>query len=208
MRGITRLLRRKRPEPKTVTVVSGLPRSGTSMLMKMLEAGGMQVLSDGIREADVDNPRGYYEFERVKQLDKGDHGWLNEAEGKVVKVIAALLEHLPAGYSYRVVFVHRRMSEILASQRKMLMHRGESQQRVGDEEMASLFQKHLKKVMSWLQAQENFRVLEVDFNRLVENPRPHLQEIVRFLGDSLDVEAMAEVVDVTLYRNRSSMTCQ
>ena len=92
MKRITRLLRRKRPEPRTVTVVSGLPRSGTSMLMKMLEAGGMQVLIDGIREADVDNPRGYYEFERVKQLDKGDHGWLNEAVGKVVKVIAALLE--------------------------------------------------------------------------------------------------------------------
>lgn len=208
MRGITRLLRRKRPKPKTVTVVSGLPRSGTSMLMKMLEAGGMQVLIDGIREADVDNPRGYYEFERVKQLDKGDHGWLNEAEGKVVKVIAALLEHLPAGYSYRVIFVHRRMSEILASQRKMLMHRGEPQERVGDEEMAGLFQKHLKKVMSWLQAQENFCMLEVDFNRLVENPRPHVQEIGRFLGDSLDVEAMAEVVDVTLYRNRSRISCQ
>lgn len=208
MRRITRLLRRKRPEPKTVTVVSGLPRSGTSMLMKMLEAGGMQVLIDGIREADVDNPRGYYEFERVKQLDKGDHGWLKEAEGKAVKVIAALLEHLPAGYSYRVVFVHRRMDEILASQRKMLMHRGEQQERVGDEEMASLFQKHVRKVMSWLQAQENFCVLEVDYHRLVENPRLHLQEIGRFLGDWLDVEKMAQVVDSTLYRNRSRLACQ
>ena len=119
-------------------------------------------------------------------------------------MIAALLEHLPAGYSYRVVFVHRRMSEILASQRKMLEHRGESQDRVGDGEMASLFQKHLKKVMSWLQAQENFSVLEVDYHRLVENPRPHLLEIGRFLGDSVDVEKMAEVVDPTLYRNRGN----
>ena len=198
------LLGPRKSEPKTVTIVSGLPRSGTSMLMKMLEAGGMAVLTDGIRELDVDNPKGYYEFERVKRLDKGDHGWLDEAEGKAVKVIAALLEHLPAGYSYRVVFVHRRMNEILASQRKMLKHRGEPQEPVGDEKMASLFQKHLKKVTSWLQAQENFAVLEVDYNRLVKDPRLHLPEISRFLGDTLDVETMAQVVDPILYRNRNN----
>ena len=109
---------------KTITVVSGLPRSGTSLMMKMLEAGGMPVLTDGIRHADADNPKGYYEFERVKALPKGDTAWVAEAQGKAVKVIAALLEYLPSTYHYKVIFMHRRMGGgILASQRKMLVRR-------------------------------------------------------------------------------------
>ncbi len=114
---------RNRPaKAEIITVVSGLPRSGTSMMMKMIEAGGIPPLTDNIRTADKDNPKGYYEFERVKKLDKGDTDWVSDAAGKSIKVISALLKHLPPNYEYRIVFVRRNMPEILASQRKMLIH--------------------------------------------------------------------------------------
>jgi hypothetical protein len=124
--------------PPIITIVSGLPRSGTSMMMKMIEAGGIPPLTDAIRAADEDNPKGYYEFERVKQMDKGDVAWVADAPGKSVKVISALLKHLPPGYDYRVIFVQRNMAEILASQRKMLTHRGEDANKMDDEKMADL----------------------------------------------------------------------
>ncbi len=188
--------------PHTVVIVSGLPRSGTSMMMKMLEAGGLPLLSDGLRTADTDNPEGYYEFERVKQLDKGDVAWLAEAEGKVVKVISALLEHLPSGYQYRVVFMNRRMEEVLASQRKMLAHRGEPSD-ISDEKLAELLDKHLRKVKGWLAAQPNFRLLEVDYNAMLADPRPFAAQVNRFLGGVLDEAAMAGMVNPALYRNRA-----
>ena len=129
-----------------VTIVSGLPRSGTSMMMKMLEAGGLPPLTDNLRTADEDNPKGYYEFERVKQLPKGDVAWLPDAQGKVVKVIAALLPSLPGGYHYRVIFMQRAMPEVLASQRQMLIRRGEDPNKIPDDVIAKLFEKHLKQV--------------------------------------------------------------
>ncbi|HXG31249.1 MAG TPA: sulfotransferase domain-containing protein [Thermodesulfobacteriota bacterium] len=185
-----------------ITVVSGLPRSGTSMMMKMLEAGGLPVLTDNVREADPDNPKGYYEFERVKKLDKGDQEWLEEAQGKAVKIISELLKYLPPRYRYRVIFINRKMEEILASHRKMLKNRGVFEDEIPDEEMARLFNIHLKKVGDWLEAQPNISVLYVDYNELLAEPTPQLREINRFLGNKLDVEKMAEVVDPTLYRNR------
>ncbi len=198
-----KLLSKLRKTPEPIVVVSGLPRSGTSMMMKMLEAGGLPILTDQIRTADVDNPKGYYEFERVKQLDKGDHAWLPEAQGKAVKVISALLEHLPPDYTYRVIFVERRIEEVLASQKKMLMRRGEPTDRVSDEEMARLFAKHVQKVKVWLSAQPNFAVLYVDYNRMLADPWPYVRQVNQFLGNKLDEGAMAAVVDPELYRNRA-----
>lgn len=189
--------------PPAITVVSGLPRSGTSMMMKMLEAGGMTILTDQQRGADVDNPKGYYEFERVKQLDKGDTAWLPEAQGKVVKVISALLGYLPAGYTYKVIFMNRQIEEVLASQKKMLERRGEPTDRVSDEELARLFDKHLEKVRAWLQEQPNVAVLDVDYNQMLADPRPWAPRINRFLGNILDEAAMLAVVDPQLYRNRA-----
>ncbi len=185
-----------------ITVVSGLPRSGTSMMMKMLEAGGIPPVTDEIREADEDNPKGYYEFERVKQMDQGDTAWVAGAQGKVVKVISALLKHLPADYSYRVVFVRRNMPEILASQRKMLIRRGEDPDKMDDKQMAMLFDKHLKQIEEWLNAQPNFRVLYVHYSDVLADPMPHIAQINEFLGGKLDPQAMASVVDRNLYRNR------
>jgi hypothetical protein len=172
------------------------------MMMQMLQAGGLAVLTDNLRQADADNPQGYYEFERVKVLPKGDSGWLAEAEGKAVKVISALLEHLPPGYDYRVIFMHRQMAEIMASQRRMLAHRGESPGEMGDEQLTRLFEKHLRKVRAWLLAQPNIALLEVDYNRLLETPGPYLRQINEFLGGTLDVAKMAAVVDPGLYRSR------
>ncbi len=189
---------------KTITIVSGLPRSGTSMMMQMLEAGGMAILTDGLREADADNPRGYYEFERLKQLPKGDHAWLEEAQGKAVKLIAALLEHLPPDHRYKVIFMRRRMAEILASQKRMLVRRGEDPDKTDDEELARLFEKHLRKVEAWLAAQPHVDVLDVDYNAVLADPAPHVRRINAFLGGFLDVAAMVAVVDARLYRNRET----
>jgi hypothetical protein len=187
---------------KTIVVVSGLPRSGTSMMMKMLEAGGLPPLTDALREADKDNPKGYYEFERVKQMDKGDTEWLPQAEGKVVKVISALLQHLPAGYDYKVIFMERHMPEILASQRKMLVHRGEDADQMDDARMGDLFAKHVANVKSWFAEQPNFDVLYVHYSDVLADPDTQARRVSAFLTNQLNPEAMAEVVDPDLYRNR------
>lgn len=194
---------RKTKTPQFITVVSGLPRSGTSMMMKALEAGGLAVVTDAQRTADEDNPKGYYEMERVKQMDKGDTAWLADAQGKVVKVISALLEHLPATYTYRVIFMQRAMPEVLASQKKMLERRGEPTDRVSDEELTRLFSKHVQKVETWLRGQPNIQVLYVDYNRMLADPLPYVRQVNQFLGGVLDEQRMAEVVDPTLYRNRA-----
>jgi hypothetical protein len=187
---------------RVVTVVSGLPRSGTSMIMKMLEAGGIPPLTDEIRTADRDNPKGYYEFERVKKLDEGDTAWLEDAKEKAVKVISALLEHLPDDYIYRVVFMRREMEEILASQRQMLIRRGEPTDSVSDEQMTQLFGKHLEQIQAWIDEKPNVEVIYVSYNEVLEDPVTQAERINQFLGNRLNVERMARVVDPKLYRQR------
>jgi LPS sulfotransferase NodH len=187
---------------QVVTIVSGLPRSGTSMMMKMLEAGGLPPVTDNIRTADEDNPKGYYEFERVKQLPKGDAAWLPDAQGKVVKVIAALLPHLPDGYRYRVVFMQRAMPEVLASQRQMLIRRGEDPNKIPDDVMATLFEKHLRQVDDWIARQTNVERLDVNYNEMLRNPQPFIDQVAAFFGNQLDKARMAAVVDPSLHRQR------
>jgi hypothetical protein len=184
-----------------ITVVSGLPRSGTSMMMRMLEAGGLEVLTDNIRTADKDNPKGYYEFERVKQLDH-DTAWLEDAKGRVVKIISQLLQELPGDCTYKVVFMHRAMDEILASQRRMLVRRGESTDKISDEQMAALFRKHLERVLDWLDQQSNFDVIHVSYNEVLAHPEEEAKRVNAFFDDELDVGGMTKVVDPTLYRQR------
>jgi hypothetical protein len=188
--------------PQDVVVVSGLPRSGTSMMMKMLEAGGMPVLVDHIRQPNTDNPRGYYEFERVKKLPQGDFAWLEDAAGKAVKIISQLVMHLPDTHTFRVIMMRRDIHEILASQTKMLEHRGETTGVLGNGQMAELFGKHLQKVYAWMDSQPNLTYLSVDYNRSLRDPLPVSQSVDEFLGHCLDVEQMASVIDPSLYRNR------
>ncbi len=193
-----------RGEP--IVVVSGLPRSGTSMMMKMLEAGGIPPVTDELRTADDDNPKGYYEFERVKQMDKGDTAWVADAQGKVVKVISALLKHLPSSHNYQVIFLRRHMSEILASQRKMLIRRGEDPDKMDDAQMAMLFERHVQGVEQWLAKQSNIEVLYLHYSDVMADPLTAVNTLGRFLGRDMDVRAMAEVVDPNLYRNRQPET--
>ncbi|HSJ58294.1 MAG TPA: sulfotransferase [Anaerolineae bacterium] len=189
-------------EDNAIVIVSGLPRSGTSMMMKMLEAGGVPVLTDYERTADEDNPKGYYEFERVKQIER-DREWLPEACGKAVKMVSALLKHLPADYYYKVIFMRREMEEILASQHQMLVRRGEDTGRTGNDKMTALFRRHVQKVEEWIAAQPNIDVLYVHYSAVVVDPGPQATRINEFLGGGLDADAMAHAVDPSLYRQRA-----
>ncbi len=196
------LKKRFQPHKQPIIIVSGLPRSGTSMMMKMLEAGGILPLTDKIRTADEDNPKGYYEFERVKKLDRGDTEWLADAQGKSVKVISQLLRHLPDNYTYKIIFMRRDMGEILISQKKMLLNRGQDPHQISDEELTALFEKHLANVTNWLDSQANIDLLYIHYKAILANPQPEAELVNSFLDNKLNVEAITAVVDPTLYRNR------
>jgi hypothetical protein len=183
-----------------LTIVSGLPRSGTSMMMRMLEQGGLAVLTDHVRTPDDDNPNGYYEFEAVKQT-KEDASWLAGSEGKAVKMVYRLLYDLPADRTYRVLFMRRNLDEILASQRVMLQRHGMADG-VKEEQMAALFRAEIDSFYKWVGRQSHIELIDVDYNRIVENPRREITRINEFLNGSLDEDAMAAVVDDSLYRNR------
>ncbi len=187
-----------------IIIVSGLPRSGTSMMMQVLEAGGLPTLKDDVRTADEDNPKGYYEFERVKQIAQ-DQTWLQDAQGRVVKMVSALLLQLPPTYTYKVVFMRRKMEQVLASQKAMLSRKGEAPSPVGDDKMAALFRKHLDQVEKWVAEQPNIEVLYVHYNEVLAGPRQHMHQINQFLGGQLDVDKMVSVVDRTLYRQRKEL---
>jgi len=171
------------------------------MMMKMLAAGGLEPLTDNLRTADEDNPKGYFEFERVKLIET-DKAWLDDAQGRVVKLISALLRHLPASYSYKVIFMRRAMPEILASQRQMLVRRGEKADSVPDDKMAAMFEKHLIQVESWLASQKNIKTIYVSYNEVMKDARRHAQLVNAFLGGTLNVDAMVNVADAALYRQR------
>ena len=185
-----------------VTIVSGLPRSGTSMLMRMLGAGGIEPLSDDKREADDDNPHGYFEYEPIRKL-ADDASCIYRARGRSVKVISALLEHLPADLDYRVLFVLRDMTEVLASQRRMLGNRGKLAGNADDGRLAELFGRHLEQVKSSLNAAPGTGVLYLDYAATVRDPASAAQQINVFLGGALNETAMAAAVSGELYRNRA-----
>lgn len=187
-----------------ITIVSGLPRSGTSMMMAMIEAGGVPVMSDGIRTADEDNPKGYYEFERVKKI-KEDKGWIPDARGKVVKMISQLLLELPesAGQEYKIVFMRRNIGEILASQKQMMIRRGTLKEGgPSDEEMGKLLLGHVDVVLKKMGGRADVDLIEVDYNAIMRGDQTCIPRINNLLGGSLDTAAMSAVVDKNLYRQR------
>lgn len=172
------------------------------MTMKMLEAGGVPIVTDGIRTADESNPKGYYELERVKELDKnGDTAWLGAARGKAVKIISFLMTYLPETYDYRVVFMIRDVDEVIASQNKMLVVRGEAAD-TDDARMGEMYRKHLEKVSRFLRNRPCFTALQVGYRDVIDNPAAEARRINEFLGGRLDVDRMAAVADRELYRNR------
>lgn len=185
-----------------ITIVSGLPRSGTSMMMQALEAGGLPILTDHLRAEDEDNPRGYYEFEPAKRT-KQDSSWVSKARGKVVKVIYRLIYDLPDQYPYRIIFMSREIGEVLVSQSKMLERLGRNGAKVGNEKLAELFAKQLAEFNSWIEKRDNFSMVEVDYKDMINNPVSQCKIINSFLGAQLNIDAFASAVDPSLYRNRS-----
>jgi RNase adaptor protein for sRNA GlmZ degradation len=186
-----------------IIVVSGLPRSGTSVMMQMLDSGGVAVVTDNVRTADTDNPRGYYEFEQVKKI-KQDVSWLTATRGKVFKMISQLLYDLPPTERYRVVFMDRDMDEMLRSQDKMLERLG--RKGAPHDQIKRSYNLHLEKLRDWLRQQKNIELLYVSYNDLVEQPEEQAKRVSEFLGGQANVEQMVRAVDPALYRNRKHAT--
>lgn len=185
-----------------ITIVSGVPRSGTSMMMKMLEAGGMGVVQDGIRKADEDNPRGYYEFEKVKDIVE-DSSWLEIAKGKVIKILFNFLYHLPSDNQYKIIFMQRNMAEIIASQNKMLERRSQPRE-TSDEEIAQLLNIEIENIKKWMAHQNNFEVLYIQYADVLSDPNKISLQLNEFICSKLNANRMTQVVDKSLYRQKSS----
>lgn len=185
-----------------VTIVSGLPRSGTSMMMRMLEAGGVPPVVDGERKANADNPMGYYEFEPVKAL-KEDSSWVAASTGQAVKVIYKLVYDLPNNVPYRIVFMQRDIEEVLSSQEKMMRRDGLDPDTIGRDLLFNLFQTDVMDFRRWAEVQGNIQIMYADYRRMVDEPEEMSRHIAEFLDQDLDIQAMASVVDPDLYRNRA-----
>jgi hypothetical protein len=205
-----KILLRERPDPenplaqvdRTFVLVSGLPRSGTSLMMQMLEAGGLPAHTDGNREADENNPRGYFEWEELKQI--GRYRNLLDQEGledRAIKAVSAVIQKMPAKYNYKVIFMHRPVDEIAISQNKMLGRGAENAGELAD--LAEKLERHRDEVLGWLHRAGNVECLVVDYPTLVSEPELTVSALASFLGDKLTTPvAMVEAIDPTLYRNR------
>jgi hypothetical protein len=191
-----------RLDTQPVIIVSGLPRSGTSLMMQMLAAGGIEVLTDSLRTPDENNPRGYYELEAVK-FTRTNPQWLAGAPGKAVKIIYRLLYDLPADYSYRVIFMQRDRHEVLASQRAMLQGRSGTATGLSDKQLGDIFAREIAAINQWLAQQPNFSVLNIEYRQLVQNPRERIQAIAAFLSRPMNIQAMQAAIDPALYRQRA-----
>ena len=185
-----------------ITVVSGIPRSGTSLMMQMMAAGGMPVLTDGQRSADDNNPRGYFELESVKSLGR-NQDVLAQAEGKVVKVISSLLPSLPKQFEYRVIFMCRPLEEVVSSQNRMLERLGKEVPPTPTTAVVAAFQEHLRKIRSWLGQQPNVAVLYLDYPAVVQAQEEQTAKICAFLGRDLDRAAMIRQIEHSLHREKS-----
>lgn len=171
-------------------------------MMQMLVAGGMTALSDGERQADTDNPRGYLEWERIKQLPN-DPACIAEGEGKVVKVISRLLLSLPSGHEYQIIFMQRPLPEVLASQDQMLRRRGTYKEGANPAAISAAFEKHLREVFAWMVGKPYVKALRVPYHEVLSKPKNVSEQLAEFLALPLNVEAMTQQVDASLYRNRS-----
>ena len=170
-------------------------------MMQMLAAGGLPPFTDETRAADSDNREGYFELEAVKRTER-DASWVAESSGKAVKVICPLLQFLPDSYDYRVLFMDRALSEVIASQQEMLQNRGTAGATVSSDQLAAIFHKEVQHIKTWLAAQGNFELLEIEHRQVIGDPQVAAQRVQQFLAIPLDVEAMAARVNPQLYRQR------
>jgi len=200
---LKRLFRGDCGEP--IVIVSGLPRSGTSMMMRMLEAGGVPIMSDAEREADVDNPKGYFEYERVKDQEKEtDKSYLREGRGKALKVISFLIKDLPDDNDYRVIFMRRDLDEVLSSQGKMIDRLGSDDSSADDEAMKEAYRNDIVRTRLMCKKSPHIELIEIHYSETVANPAARARKVNAFLDGKLDEAAMLAAVDKSLYRNKAS----
>lgn len=191
------------PADQEFVLVSGLPRSGTSLMMQMLRAGGMELMTDGLRPADEDNPEGYWEWEDIKKMPQQPL-IIEQAHGKATKVISALLPSLPPKHKYRIIFMTRPVQEVVASQWTMLERRGTDpkSQRAHLEETQA---RHALEMLAALRQHPRVVLLEMDYPALVADPARGAAQVAVFLGEALTTpEAMPAVVQPKLHRNRAA----
>ncbi|NUM51414.1 MAG: alkaline phosphatase family protein [Flavobacteriales bacterium] len=186
-----------------IIIVSGLPRSGTSMLMQMLQQTELEIFTDNERQADENNPKGYLEHEAVKRLAR-DKAWLPLANGKVVKIISHLLVHLPSRFKYKIIFIHRNLNEILSSQHKMLVREGKIKEGEFRAGLQMAYKENLKRIAMWESSNSNVEMLHLKYAEIIENTEVEALKIKTFLKIKTDTKKMAEVVEKKLYRNKNN----
>ncbi len=187
-----------------ITVVSGLPRSGTSLMMQILDANGVTILTDHVRCADESNTRGYYEYEKVKSLMK-DNSWVGEAEGKAVKIIAQLIPSLPPNYSYDVIFMERDIDEIVSSQEKMLARSNARKSLMSRDILTKTFLQHAENTRRWICSQKNMRMVSVSFKDLITTTSVEIAKINSGLPMTLQTEMSVRVIHPELYREQKNI---
>lgn len=192
--------------PMEFVIVSGLPRSGTSLMMQILRAGGMELMHDGRRAADDDNLEGYWEWEEIKSLRKNPRV-IERAEGKAIKIISALLPSLPPKHRYKILFMRRPVGEVVDSQWKMLENRG-ARTKSDKEHLIATQETHVEQMLATLRGSTRVELLEVDFPSLIVDPEAGIARVRQFLGNVItcDLETLAAVVKPSLYRNRTSVS--
>src|SRR5262245_59176353 len=193
--------RKGRHMANEIIIDSGLPHSGTSLMMQILDNRGIDVFPDRIPRAATDNHKRYCECERVQAIQR-DTSWLPDTRGKAFKMVSQLLYDLPPSEKYRIIFMERDFDEMLASQEKMLQRLGKPA--APREEIKRAYKVHLKRLHDWLGQQRNVQVLHVNYNDLVQQPRPQAERVCQFLGGNVDIEGMLSAVDPSLYRNRKA----
>jgi hypothetical protein len=192
----------------TIIVVTGLPRSGTSMMMQVLAAGGISPHADDQRAADPDNPRGYYEHSAAMRLHQ-ETTWLPEARGKAVKIVAPLLPYLPPTERYRLIFMHRPLGEVVASQRAMLQRLGRRGGHLEDAELIQAFTSQLVRLQNWLERRSEIPVLAVRYADAIYDASGTAMRLARFLGEPFDLFAAAAAIDTSLrHHGGTSGFCQ
>jgi len=182
------LFKKAKVEADFISVVSGLPRSGTSMMMQVLEAGGIHAVTDNVRQADSDN----------KALSRGNQACLHNAEGRAVKVISTLLRYLSKKKKYKIIFMHRDLDEVLASQKKMLINLNSTSEKNNDDELIQHYKQHIERILTWLSKQENIDVLQLNYVDLLNNKNKHINDLISFLNLKLNKKKMASVIDVSM----------
>lgn len=181
----------------TIIIVSGLPRSGTSMMMQMLSSGGLETLTDDVRLQDINNPKGYFEYEKVKSLAQ-DASWLHVAQGKVVKIIAQLIPFLPNEFNYKIIMMHRDINEILVSQQKMLG----KDTTIIPFALGDIFTKQLQQTELFISNQPTMEAISIQYKEAINSPIEQVNKIASFLNRDLNLNEMMASIDKNLYRNK------